>query len=128
MHDIMHNGYENEQAVVDAVNKSPEGSGKTFADLLNEWGVAVILSDYENLVDTPFYNTGDFTYSTYNNSTYDMGAINFFNYIPQPTVFTTSGTIQAQGNYYYKIGDNVTGDISITLELNGQTEATLIAK
>ncbi len=128
LHDIMHNSFEDEQAVVDAVNKSPDGAGKTFANLLSEWGVAVMLSDHESLVDVPFYNTGDFTLSTYNNSTYELGSINFFNYIPLPTIYTTSGTVEAKGNYYYKIGDNVTGDISITLELNGQTEATLIAK
>ena len=130
-HNIMHNAYIDENAVVDAVNRSPEGSGKTFSDLLSEWGVAVMLSDHVDLFDTPFYNTGDFTYSTYNNSTYELGSINFFNYIPQPTIYTTSGTVgtvQPQGNYYYKIGDNVTGDFNITLELNGQTEATLIAK
>jgi hypothetical protein len=127
-HDIMHNGFEDEQAVVDAVNKSPEGSGKTFANLLSEWGIAVMLSDHEYLVDVPFYNTGDFTLSTYNNSTYELGSINFFNYIPLPTIHTTAGTVEAKGNYYYKIGDNLTGDITLSLQLNGKTEATLIAK
>ena len=128
LHDIMHNSYEDEQAVVDAVNKSDNGSGKTFADLLSEWGVAVMLSDHDNLVDIPVYNIGTLFEDVYGSTMYEMRSIDFFNYIPQPTVYTTSGTIQAQGNYYYKIGDNVTGDISITLELNGQTEATLIAK
>lgn len=137
-HDIMHNAYLDEQAVVDAVSKSPEGSGKTFANLLTEWGVAVMLSDHDNLVDTPEYNTGWFTDSIYGSTTYELGSINFFNYIllgdfnniiqDGPKIYTTSGTVQPQGNYYYKIGDNVTGDITITLELNGQTEATLIAK
>ena len=127
-HDIMHNGFSDKQAVVDAVNKSPNGSGKTFSDLLREWGVAVILSDHDSLVDTPEYNTGDFIFSTYNSTTYELGSINFFNYNPLPTIYTTSGTVQAQGNYYYKIGDDLTGDIDISLELNGQTEATLIAK
>ncbi len=128
LHNIMYNSFENEQAVVDAVNKSPNGLGKTFSNLLSEWGVAVMLSNRVDLVDTPFYNTGDFTYSDYNGSIYDMGSINFFNYTPQPTIYTTAGTVQPQGNYYYKIGENLTGDINITLELNGQTEATLIAK
>jgi hypothetical protein len=127
-HDIMHNSFSDKQAVVDAVNKTPDGAGKTFANLLSEWGVAVVLSDHENLVDTPFYNTGDFNLNTYNTTTYELGSINFFNYIPLPTIYITSGIIEPQGNYYYKIGDNLTGDINITLELNGQTEATLIAK
>lgn len=128
LHDIMHNTYIDEQAVVDAVNKSAEGSGKTFKNLLSEWGTAVMLSDYDNLIDVPFYNTGDFTYSTHNGTTYEMGSINFFNYDPLPTIHTTAGTVEAQGNYYYKIGTDLTGDVTIDLELNGQTEATLIAK
>jgi hypothetical protein len=127
-HDIMHNTYIDKNAVVDAVNKSPKGAGKTFANLLSEWGVAVMLSDHENLVNTPEYNTGWFIDSVDGNITYELGSINFFNYDPQPKIYLTSGTVQPQGNYYYKIGDNLTGDINITLELNGQTEATLIAK
>lgn len=129
LHDIMHNTYVDEQAVVDAVNKSTEGSGKTFDNLLNEWGTAVLLSDIESPENLPTYNTGDFTYRTHNGTTYDMGSINFFNYDPLPTIYTAAGgTVQAQGNYYYKVGDNLTGDVTINLELNGQTEATLIAK
>ncbi len=128
LHDIMHNTYVNEQAIVDAVNKSAEGEGKTFDNLLNEWGTAVLLSNIENPENLPTYNTGDFTYSTYKDTTYDMGSINFFNYAPLPTIYTKAGTVQAQGNYYYKVGSDLTGDITINLELNGQTEATLIAK
>ncbi len=128
LHDIMHNTYTDEQAVVNAVNKSEEGSGKTFDSLLSEWGVAVMLSDNDNLADTPEYNTGWFTDNIYGGTTYEMGSINFFNYDPLPTIHTTAGTVQAQGNYYYKVGDDLTGDVTITLELNGQTEATLIAK
>ncbi len=124
----MHNTYVDTQAVVDAVNKSPEGSGKTFNDLLSEWGTAVLLSTIESPENLPTYNTGDFTYIPYNGIEYDLGSINFFNYTPLPTIYTGAGTVEAQGNYYYKIGDNLTGDITINLKLNGQTEATLIAK
>ena len=128
LHDIMHNAFEDEAAVVDAVNKSVQGSGKTFNMLLKEWGIAVLLSDNENLQNTPVYNTGDFTLDTYNNSTYELGSINFFNYSPAPTVNTAADTVQAQGNYYYKVGDNLSGTVTIDLTLNGTTEATLIAK
>ena len=128
LHDIVHNSFDDQQAVVDAVNKSDNGSGKTFASLLNEWGVAVMLSDHDNLVDTPVYNIGTLFDDVYGSINYEMRSINLFNYSPPPTTYTTSGTIQPQGNYYYHIGDDLTGDISISLELNGQTEATLIAK
>ena len=129
LHDIMHNSYDDEQAVVYAVNQPSNTPEKTFADLLSEWGVAVMLSDHDNLdVDTPVYNIGTLFEDVYGSTTYEMRSINLFNYIPQPTIYTTSGTVQAQGNYYYKIGDNLTGDIDVILELNGQTEATLIAK
>lgn len=126
LHNIMQNDNIDKDAIVDSI------AGKTFADLLREWGVAVILSDHDNLVDTPEYNTGWFTDSVYGSTTYEMGSINFFNYDPQPMIYETSGTVgtvQAEGNYYYKIGDDLTGDINISLTLlNGDTEATLIAK
>jgi len=128
LHDIVHNSFSDEQAVLDAVHKSPQGSGKTFADILSEWGVAVMLSDHDNLVNTPVYNIGMLFEDVYGSTLYEMHSINLFNYNPAPTTYTTPGTIQPQGNYYYKIGDNLTGDINIKVELNGQTKATLIAK
>ena len=87
-----------------------------------------MLSDHTNLADLPIYNTGDFTYSSYGGTTFDLGSINFFNYNPLPTIYTTTGSVQSEGNYYYKIGDNLTGTVTIDLELNGETEAVLIAK
>ncbi|MDM5263617.1 hypothetical protein PF327_05340 [Sulfurovum sp. XTW-4] len=128
LHDIMHNSFDDQQAVVYAVNQSSNGLGKTFANLLSEWGIAVMLSDHDNLVDTPEYNIGTLFEDVYGSTIYQMNSINLFNYNPPPIIYTTSGTVKSNGNYYYKIGDNVTGDITVSLELNGQTEATLIAK
>ena len=122
LHDIMHNSKVHEDAV-------EEATGKNFGELLKEWGVAVLLSDHDNLApDTPTYNTGDFTLDTYKGVTYDLGSINFFNYSPKPNLQTTAGEVKAQGNYYYKIGDNLSGTVTLDLNLNGTTEATLIAK
>ncbi len=129
LHDIVHNNKEHEDAIMDAIHKYPGAENKTFDDLLTEWGIAVMLSDNDNLAqDLPTYNTGDFTEDTYNQSTYDLGSINFFNYDPQPNIKTSAGTVQAQGNYYYKVDENLTGTVTIDLTLNGTTEATLIAK
>ena len=126
LHGIMHNSYTDEQAVVSAVNAL--GASKNFNDLLREWGVAVVLSDLLSPYDLPTYNTGDFSYSMYDATTYDMGSINFFNYSPQPSVYSFIDTVSAQANYYYMIGENLTGDVTLTLNLASQTEATLIAK
>jgi hypothetical protein len=128
LHDIMQNPYVHEDAVEYAVQQTPQGEGKNFNDLLKEWGIAVMLSDHTDLVDTPIYNTGDFVESSYDGITYDLGSINFFNYDPQPTIYTEGGTVQPQGNYYYKIGENISGKVDINITLNGTTEATLIAK
>lgn len=126
LRDIMYSSFGDYRAVEEAVALTP--NPKTFANLLSEWGVAIMLSDKTSLIDLPTYNTGDFTYTTYNNITYNMGSINFFNYAPQPTIYTSISTINANSNYFYKVGDNLTGDITINLTLNGKTEATLVFK
>jgi hypothetical protein len=121
LHDIMYNNKVHEDAI-------EEATGKNFNNLLKEWGIAVLLSNQENLENMPTYNTGDFTLDTYNSSTYQLGSINFYNYDPQPMLKTTSGSVSPQGNYYYKVGDNLTGTVTIDLTLDGEIEATLIAE
>ncbi len=128
LHDIVYNNKEHEDAVMYGVHKYAGAEDKTFNDLLQEWGVGVILSDKDNLQDLPTYNTGDFTEDTYNNSTYKLGSINFFNYDPKPDIKTSSGSVAPESNYYYKIGDNLTGTIDINITLDSSTKATLIAK
>ena len=44
------------------------------------------------------------------------------------TIHTTTGDINPQGNYYYKVGTNLNGLVHIEVLLDGTTEATLIAK
>jgi hypothetical protein len=57
-----------------------------------------------------------------------MGSINFFNYSSQPKVNSITGNINPKANYYYLIGKNITGNVSLSLKLNGQTEATVVIK
>jgi len=90
---MIHNKYGDKQAVTDAI-KQVTGKNLTFGELLQKWGVAIMLSDHENLNnDLPEYNIGDFFTSTLNGITYKMGSINFFNYNPKPDIKTTTGTI-----------------------------------
>ncbi len=128
LHDIMHTTSEDEKAVVDAVNKAAGVERKTFADLQKEWGIAVLLSDQDNLAeDAPTYNTGDFTVSHMGDVVYKMGSINFFNYTPQPS-FTQCSTVSPQANCYYKVGDGLTGSVTIDLALDASMSAILIVK
>ena len=129
LHDIVHNNLTDKESIVHAVQQTPQGQGKSFNDLIKEWGVAVLLSDHDNLgVAVPHYNTGGYMPAQYNQSVYALGSVNFFNYNPQPNVFNAVGTVQSNANYYYKVGTKLTGKINIDLKLNGQTEATLIVK
>ena len=122
LHTMMHTNKEHED-LIESV------TGKSFAYLLREWGLAVMLSDIESPENLPTYNTGDFTEDHYGNSTYQLGSINFFNYnVPNPLTRTTTGTVKSESNYYYKIGEGLTGDITINMTLDSNTEATLIAK
>lgn len=112
LHDIMHNAFENEQAVVSAV----QGSGKTFNDLLHEWGISVLLSDHIDAQRNLYsYNTNDFSVSLKDQTIYKIGSINFFNYDPEPSIETSMNPIKPQGNYYYKVVTNQTGDFNVTI-------------
>ena len=128
MHNMMDNNYSDENAVIDAI-KTTTGKDVTFVQLLQEWGIAVMLSSRDDLTDTPQYNFGDFLTTTYGGISYDLGSINFFNYNPEPTLHTTVNSVNPHANYYYKIGENITSnsvDLNVTLDAN--TTATLIAK
>jgi hypothetical protein len=123
LHDIMFDTTHTDYHAVETA------TGKSFSELLAAWGTAVILSDTEDPDQSiPTYNTGDFIDDSYGNTTYELGSINCFNYDPEPTIKTASGTVEKQANYYYKIGSGLTGTLSVDLTLNGSTEATLIAK
>ncbi len=122
LHDIMANGKLHEDAI-------EEATGKTFGELLKEWGIAVMLSDRADAArDQYSYNIKDFTVNEESGIIYKMGAINFFNYDPKPNISTNIGTVKPQGNYYYEVGTGLTGIVNIDLTLDANTEATLIVK
>ena len=131
LHNMMINEYGDKQTIIDAI-KSTKGVDVTFGELLQKWGIAVMLSDHDNLDDdTPKYNTGDFTINSYGGINYEMGSINFFNYNPKPTIFTGDKniTINPHANYYYKIGENISSNlVELNITLDANTKAVLIAK
>jgi len=131
LNNMMINRYGDEQTVIDAI-KSTKGVDITFGELLQKWGIAIMLSDHDNLDDdTPKYNTGDFTINSYGGINYEMGSINFFNYNPKPTIFSADKniTINPHANYYYKIGENISSNfVELNITLDANTKAVLIAK
>jgi hypothetical protein len=130
LHDILHNPYTDEQAITHAVQQSPNGMEKDFTQLMQDWGVAILLSSNTSLdMDSGYlYNLGDFLESNYKNSTYSMGSINFFNYSIQPNISTTINSIKPHSNLYCKIGDHLTGDINITINTDENITTTLVIK
>ena len=132
LHDIMHNQNTDKWAIVDALP-----SYTSFDVLLREWGVAILLSDQTTLPDgLPRYNTGDFTETTYNGITYEMGSINFFNYpnaetgLTGPAIHKGNGTasINPASNLFYKIGTQLSSDTHMDINLTANTIATLVVK
>jgi hypothetical protein len=122
LHDIQHSKYLHADAVEHATNQP-------FSKLLRDWGIAVMLSDIENPKNLPTYNTGDFTNGLYDNVEYPLGSINFFNYSPKPYIHNSDGRLSSHSNYYYKVGSNLSGKITIDIDTNNpDVEVTLIAK
>ncbi|HIO97257.1 MAG TPA: hypothetical protein EYG71_04950, partial [Leucothrix sp.] len=140
LHNIMHSAETSEQAIVDAVRATTGKNDITFGNILRDWGVAVLLSDkvINSTSDAPRYNTGDFSTTSYNGVDYNIGSINFFNYVkghnPQnnidtgPTIDTSIKTVMPHGNFFYRVGENLTGEVTINLNVTDNIEATLIAK
>jgi len=128
LHDILHNDMSDEAAIVYAVQQHANGAGKTFDQILHEWGVAVLLSKRDDVAaDSAYlYNQGDFISTTYNSITYNLGSINFFNYSPPPTLSSSMSSVNPKANYYYKVGENLTGDVMVTIEDTAELNVSIV--
>jgi len=121
LHDLIFSNKTGEDALKDATNKD-------VTTLVREWGEAVMLSSEDNLPNTqPKYNFGDFKYSDYDNITYELGSVNFFNYEPQPT-FDNSKNLDKNSNLYYKVGSNLSGQVYLNIQIKNGADVTVIAK
>lgn len=131
LHDIVHSEFINKKALMDAVGKHSNGKEKTFDNLIHEWGVAVLLSKRDDIAkDSGYlYNAGDYISSEHNGITYNLGSINFFNYNPTPIIESSMGEVKPKSNYYYKVGENLQGDIDLDiLETTGLNVSVVVVK
>ena len=133
LHDILYKGEGHEETV-------EEATGQTFGTLMAQWGAAVLLSDRIRSSSEPMtYNTGDFRNTTYGESTYKLGSINFYNYTLDdlygteesgPKIYTDQVWVQESGaNLYYRLGRDLSGTVSVDIDgLSRNTTISLITK
>ena len=120
MHDIEYSSKSGYQAIEEATKTD-------FKKLLADWATAVTLSDNSDTsVDIPRYNFGDFKNVTYDNITYKLGSINFYNYDPQPT-FKENETLDSNASLYYHLGE-LEGSTSIDINIPEGADITIISK
>jgi hypothetical protein len=117
LHDIVDNSLTDKEALMYAVHLHPEGKDKSFDDLIHDWGIAILLSQRDDLLSESgyLYNQGDFLLSEYNGINYNLGSINFFNYTPNPLTHSSMGLISPQSNYFYNVGNKLTGDVDLNI-------------
>jgi hypothetical protein len=118
---MMYTNNQDEYGVLDATKE------KSFSDLIANWGVAVLLSDTIDASNKFRYNFGDFRYTELNDITYELGSVNFFNYAPQP-MFKSSAKLDKNANLYYKVGDNISGNIKLHINIPKGADITIVAK
>jgi hypothetical protein len=118
---LMYSDNTDKRALIDAT-----GEGN-FYTLISNWGAAVILSDKIGLNNKFEYNFGDFKHTNLDGIDYKLGSINFFNYTPKPQ-FKSNAILDDSANLYYKVGSNLSGDITLNIKANKGVDITIIAK
>ena len=128
--DIIQNTSTNYEAINNALTAG--SYSKNFADVLQAWGVANILSDNTNPTSDcyQYNNTGWFN-STIGSISYDLGSINLYNYSPTPTIYTTlptSGGMNGSSNIYYNAGVNLSGSNRWRIKIDSGVRLTVIVR
>jgi len=121
LHKLMTSRYTDQRAILDATGES------SFNTLINKWGCAVVLSDKIGLNNKLEYNFGDFRYTGFGNTIYELGSVNFFNYIPQPQ-FTSNAILAKSANLYYRVGTNLSGVVNLNINIPKGADISIIAK
>jgi hypothetical protein len=132
MKDIVDSDKTNYLAVEEAVNAHPRGVGKSFEELLREWGATMLLSDKTDAPEDYRYNTGGWFSSSINGKSYNLGSINMFNYTPVPEIYTDLGalhaTIYPHANFYYQVGTGLSGKVHLTIDTDTDVQVTVVVK
>jgi hypothetical protein len=146
LHDIVHNGEHDVNAVLDALTAA--GAPRSIPLLLQEWGVANLLSTFGGDGGAYELNSGSWFDSAYAGESYRFGSINLAKY-ESPSEANAAAEYQAAGifaygpsvpfsatglnalpsgsNTYYLLAD-LTERLKVRVELDGGTELAVVVR
>lgn len=127
--ELIQNDYTGTASIVEAVNANG-GAVNSYGDILQRFGAANLLSDRTDMTTGYKLNTGGWSKSIVNGITYDLGAINLYNYWPTPAIYYELPSAQEPGsNVFYKAGENLSGEKEWYFKgLDEDTKVTVIIK
>lgn len=116
-------------SIVNAVNINGGRVGN-YGEILQMFGAANLLSEKTTMPVGYIYNTGSWTTSNVNGTTYELGSINLYNYSNVPYVYNTLPSTQKPGsNTYFRGGTNLKGTKEWYFQgLNANTKLTVVIK
>ncbi len=132
--DLVQGSLANTSGVASAAGN--EGGG-SFSELMQKWGVAVLLSDSTDAEDGVRYNKGDFFDSSTGGVTYEVGSINLYNYkydtLEGPYIYSSSpvGADSQQygtSNVYFLAGTNLKGEQSWDIDMPDDVLMSVVFK
>lgn len=127
--ELVQNDASGSKSIVDAVNANG-GNVNDYADVLQRFAAATLLSD-NTAIDAGYsYNTGGWSTSTINGINYELGSINLYNYSPPPSVYNQLPTKQKPGsNIFYRAGSFLNGTKEWYFEgMSPDTRLTVVIK
>ena len=126
--ELLQNNYTGATSIVMAVNANG-GSASSYGDVLQQFGAANLLSDKMDMGAGYIFNRGDeWSKSTINGITYNLGSINLYNYWPSPYIYDKLPTSQKPGsNLFYRAGSNLSGGKEWYFKgVNANTKVTVV--
>lgn len=127
--ELIQNNSTDSQSIVDAVNVNG-GGVQNYGDVLQRFGAASLLSDKTEMAAGYRYNTANWSSSTINGISYDLGAINLYNYAPQPNIHNILPVTQKPGsNILYRAGSYLNGRKEWYFKgMSNDTKLTVVVK
>jgi hypothetical protein len=132
---LVQSKYTNTDAIDEALSKS--GYNFSFSDILQRWGVSVLLSDQLDTSQHYRYNTGQSFDSTIDSIGYQIGSINMYHYTLAGQVGPKTISISevpyldyhnAVSNIFIKAGSQLSGTHEWRIKMGQDTKLSVVLK